>query len=202
MKKYIDLTITLENQMNVYPGDNPFSLENRKSIKSDGYNDQTLHASMHVGTHIDAPNHMLENNVMVKDYALATLIGEGVVLQFLNTKFMELNEDIKKMDLKDKMVLIDTNHVALHYKEYPFLSEPLVDHFIDQGVKAVLLDTPSPDDMPYPIHKKLLSNHIPIVENVTNLNALKKHPNFRVFAIPLKINASGAYTRVFAEVEM
>lgn len=202
MKKYIDLTITLDNQMPVYPGDNPFTLKTRKTINEDGYNDQTLQASMHVGTHIDAPNHMLESKLMVKDYDLNHLIGKGVIISAHNVKTINLTDDIKALDLNSKMVLIDTDHQALDYTNYPLLSEELVDYFIAQEVQALLLDTPSPDGVPFTIHKKLLSKAIPIVENVININKLKGYSGFNIFVIPLKINASGAYTRVFAEIDV
>ena len=65
----------------------------------------------------------------------------------------------------------------------------------------VLLDIPTPDKFPYPIHKKLLGNGILIVENVCNMKLLidKK---FKVYAIPLNFKEfDGSPCRVFAEVE-
>ena len=65
----------------------------------------------------------------------------------------------------------------------------------------VLLDIPTPDKFPYPIHKKLLGNDILIVENVCNMKLLidKK---FKVYAIPLNFKEfDGSPCRVFAEVE-
>jgi kynurenine formamidase len=202
MKKYIDLSITLKDNMKVYPGDNPFVLKTRKTLEKDGYTDQSISASMHVGTHMDAPSHMLDSSEMISDYELSNLIGKGVIISVSDKEEIKLTNQIKTLDLKDKMVLFDTNHKPLDYKKYPLLSEALIDYLITEKIKCILLDTPSPDDAPFTIHKKLLSNHIPIIENVVNIQSLKEFKDFTIYAIPLKINASGAYTRVFAEINI
>jgi len=62
------------------------------------------------------------------------------------------------------------------------------------------MDTPSPDGPPFPVHKALLSEHILIIENLTNLDKLLEVNRFRVLAVPLKLKADAAPARVIAEV--
>ena len=52
---------------------------------------------------------------------------------------------------------------------------------------------------PYNIHKILLKNDIPLLENITNLNDLVYVEKFEVFAQPLKINAEASLVRAFAQ---
>ena len=49
------------------------------------------------------------------------------------------------------------------------------------------------------MHKILLKNDIPLLENITNLNDLVYVEKFEVFAQPLKINAEASLVRAFAQ---
>ncbi len=54
--KLIDVTVPLDSNLPVYPGNTPFTLEPIKRIADgDGSNVSTLHMSAHAGTHVDAP---------------------------------------------------------------------------------------------------------------------------------------------------
>ncbi len=59
--KYIDLTHTFKAKMPVFPGDAETKLEQVSFFDKDGYNSFRVDTGMHVGTHMDAPFHMLEN---------------------------------------------------------------------------------------------------------------------------------------------
>ena len=64
-----------------------------------------------------------------------------------------------------------------------------------------MFDIPTPDDFPFPIHKKLLKNDILIVENVCNMKCLEEK-KFKVYALPLNFKEfDGSPCRAFAEVE-
>src|SRR5687768_10550048 len=54
--KLIDVTVPLDRDLPVYPGNTPFVLEPVKRIaRGDSSNVSTLHMSAHAGTHVDAP---------------------------------------------------------------------------------------------------------------------------------------------------
>ena len=55
MSRIIDLSQTIEDNMPVYPGDDPVSLKISRRLAADHYNDHRLTLSMHAGTHIDGP---------------------------------------------------------------------------------------------------------------------------------------------------
>lgn len=59
--KIIDLTHSFTDKMPVYPGDPEPSLNKVADLNKEGYNDHLLKTVMHIGTHMDAPLHMIKN---------------------------------------------------------------------------------------------------------------------------------------------
>src|SRR3989344_5273793 len=76
----IDLSHPFDESMPTYPGDSLPSLKQVASIAKDGYADHALLTTMHVGTHIDAPAHMIEGGKMIHELPLELFSGKGVVV--------------------------------------------------------------------------------------------------------------------------
>lgn len=57
----MDLSVKLDQEMPVYPGDAPVKIEPAGKLERDGFNDHVVSVNTHVGTHIDAPLHMIAN---------------------------------------------------------------------------------------------------------------------------------------------
>ena len=66
--------------MPVYPGDPKASLEQVAHIEKDTYNDHKISTVMHVGTHMDAPLHMIANGKTIDELDPAKFIGDGIVI--------------------------------------------------------------------------------------------------------------------------
>lgn len=66
--KFIDLTQPVTENMQVYPGDPQSTLKQIAFIEADGSNDFQVQTGMHVGTHIDAPFHMIQNGKKLHEY--------------------------------------------------------------------------------------------------------------------------------------
>jgi len=203
--RYIDLTHTLEPETPVSHNDNKIDFKRVKFLDKDYYNDTRIITTMHIGTHIDAPSHMLESDKYMSDYHISKFIGDGVLLDFENQKDIVLRDSDKLKIKKDFIVMIYTNMdkrigTKEYYYDHPKVSEELCDFLIEKQIKILALDFYSPDQLPLTIHKKLLSNDILIVENLKDVNELKNISNFKVNLIPIKIKAEGAFIRAFAEV--
>ena len=56
---FIDLSHTLNNDFDVYPGDPEFSL--KQIFEKEEFFLSKLECSLHTGTHMDAPLHYVEN---------------------------------------------------------------------------------------------------------------------------------------------
>ena len=78
--KLIDLSHEFKLPMPVYPGDPESELLSIASIKQDGYADSQLTSGLHVGTHIDAPAHMVSGGKTLDQYPLERFVGHGVLV--------------------------------------------------------------------------------------------------------------------------
>ncbi len=197
----IDLTMTLNSETPVYPGDPTPEFLKIAEKAEQGYNDYLLHINTHFGTHIDAPWHMLDGAKKLKDFPLTTFAGEAIVLDVRGQK--EITSDLKDVKSGD-IVLLRTDHTkkineADYFSANPVISFKLAEKLIEKKVKMIGIDSFSPDNAPYQIHKLLLSNDILILENLINLDKISK-PRFKLYAFPLKLENDGAPTRAVAEV--
>jgi kynurenine formamidase len=80
------------------------------------------------------------------------------------------------------------------YNEYPFLSEEAAQWLVEQGVRLIAMDTPSPDNPAHsrgtpkdsPNHKVLLGAQVVLVEYLTNLKSITT-PEVELIVLPLKL---------------
>ena len=204
--KYIDLSYTVNNEIAVSKYDVKPSLTRVKFLERDYYNDTEINSTMHIGTHIDAPSHMLDSDLFVSDYDISTFIGKGVFLNYENEVDLTLREEDESKIVEGSIVMVYTNMDKVngtkeYYETHPVISMELCECLIQKKVKVVALDFYSPDKFPFEIHKKLLSNNILIVENVKNAHLLKDIKEFTLHMIPMKIDAEGSFVRAYASYE-
>jgi|SRR3989344_9436928 len=202
--KIIDLSIPMNEKTPAYAGDPKIEIEQIAIIEKNGWSEKRIHCNTHCGTHLDAPSHMIPKGKTLDDLPLETFQGEGILIDVRKREITI--KCLKEHKIKSKSVvlfltgqsdLIYTNY----YKHAKFIPEDVAHELVKLKVKAIGIDSFSPDQEPYPIHKILLPKNIIIIENITNLKALvgKK---FKVQYFPLKItNGDGAPCRALAFVE-
>ncbi len=103
MTKLIDLTHIFTDDMPVYPGDDCSKLYQSNFIKDGGVSDHTIKSGMHVGTHMDAPLHMVEGGALICDFPVDKFQNNGVLIDardvdIIDTPILE-NMTSKKMIL-------------------------------------------------------------------------------------------------------
>ncbi len=170
----------------------------------------------HTGTHMDAPLHFIENGKSIDDIPLSRLIGAVTILDFSH---LEENQAITKdmlmkVDLSERIILKygwqKKWGTARYYMDYPFISEEAAHYLVEQNVKLIAMDTPSPDDSRIkldkaslgseadsPVHKILLGNDVYLVEYLANLDQVENTKDWNISVMPIKIkNADGAPARV------
>lgn len=203
--KFIDLTHTFGKNMFVYPGDRVPELVQITDLDRQGYIDYQIKTGMHVGTHMDAPFHMLKDGKRLSEIDIGKFFGRGHLIDARGKKKIEVdlldNHSIKKGDI----VFILTGFYKKfghkdYYKKYPEVSEKFALKIIDLGVKMLGLDTPSPDRSPFKIHKLLFEQEILIIENLTNLESLLGISQFDVFALPPKFDTEASPVRVIVKI--
>ncbi len=197
----IDLTMTLNSETPVYPGDPTPDFVKIAEKAEHGFSDYSLHFNTHFGTHIDAPWHMLEGAKKLKDFPINTFTGEAIVLDCRGQR--EITLDVSEVKTGD-IVLLRTDHTkkineADYFAANPVVSFKLAEKLVEKRVKMVGIDSFTPDNSPFQIHKLLLSNDILILENLVNLDKISAK-RFKLYAFPLKLENDGAPTRAVAEV--
>ncbi len=162
-----------------------------------------------VGTYLDAPAHRFAGARDIADLELTELINDGVVIDVRGREpYEEVDESVlpNGLDLSGTAVLFNFGWDAYwgtdRYREYPYLSERLIDRLIAEGVALVGVDTINVDDdrnLDRPAHTKFLDHEVLIVENLCRLESLHDQ-RFRFFAMPIKaVDAVAMPVRAFAE---
>lgn len=197
----IDLSMYLNEETPVYPGDPTPQFTKIAEKAEHGFSDHNLNFNTHFGTHIDSPWHMLEGAKKLKDFPITTFAGEAIVLDCRGQR--EITLDVTEVKSGD-IVLLRTDHTKnIHEEDYftanPIISFKLAERLVEKKVKMVGIDSFSPDNPPFQIHKLLLSNDILILENLVNLDKITK-PRAKLYAFPLKLENDGAPVRAVAEV--
>jgi kynurenine formamidase len=199
----IDLSVPLNEQTPVYPGDPVPKIEPAGVLAKDGYNDHYISMGTHVGTHIDAPLHMLEDGLSLDKLPIEQFVGKGRMVKVTGTDF----ESVKSADVQEGDIVLfrtgmsDKYHEAVYFEEYPAMSEEVANYLVGVKVKMVGVDTCSVDNQDgFPIHKILLTGNVLIIENLTNLGQLTGK-DFKVYALPLNLQIDGSPARVVAETK-
>ncbi len=191
--------------MPVYPGDAKTVLRQSRRLENDGYNDHRLATGMHAGTHIDGPMHLTTSQDYISDIKIESFIGRGCLLDVRNQPLIGVKPEYLSVIAERSIVLLYTGFDQFYgqpeyYQGHPVVNDDLCQLFIDKKIKLLGIDAPSPDNAPFPIHKKLLANGIYCVENLTNLDKIPPEKNFEVIALPLNIRANGSVARVIARL--
>lgn len=203
--EYIDLTHTFKPGMPVYPGDSsPELIETADDYEGGKIIHYQLKTSMHVGTHMDAPLHMLQNGKKLSEYPADHFFGKGHLID-ARGKSIDASLLEAKQISKGDIVLIMTGFSSKfgspeYYESYPEINEAFASKMLEFGVSIVGMDTPSPDRAPFAIHKLLLGKDVLIIENLTNLESLLGHEQFTITALPAKFDAEAAPVRVVAQI--
>jgi len=191
-----DLTMSIDERTPTFPGDPKQEIKQIATIGENGWNEKKLTFNSHFSTHIDAPFHMLENGKKLTDFPIETFIGDAIVIEIKNGIEPNL-DDVKAGDI----VFFLTGQTKKAYSDNFFkdnlvITKETAQKLINKKVKIVGIDSFSPDNEPFEVHKMFFKDEILIVENLVNLEKLNGK-RFKCYIFPLKIqDADGAPCRV------
>ena len=200
---FIDLTVELNEQTPIYPGDPATKIIPAGVFDKNGYNDHYVSVGTHVGTHIDAPLHMLGGGKTLDQFPIEQFVGPGKLIEVKNKTF-DL-EKIKQADIQEGDIVLfstglgDIYHEVESLEDYTEIPAEIADYLVEKKVKMAGMDMCSPDHPPYNTHKILLAGGVLIIENLTNLAQLARK-EFTVYALPIKLQLDAAPARVIAVV--
>jgi arylformamidase len=203
--KITDLSLHIEEGMMTFPTHwHPvveISILGRHGIE--GRETRKIVLGTHIGTHADAPRHFIPQGRTIDDVSLDILIGPATVVNFAPCRPLQVIDiaDLKaKLGDKIPTRLVLRTDWSEHfgqmafYNEYPFFSEAAATWMVENGVRLIAMDTPSPDNPAHsrgtpkdsPNHKVLLGAGVVLVEYVCNLKALTAS-EVELIVLPLKL---------------
>lgn len=202
---YLDLNHSFNNNMPVFPGDGATELIQVSDVSKDGIANHLLKTSMHVGTHMDGPAHMLLGGKPLSEYPAEKFFGRGVIIDARGKSAADAELLSSVQIQKGDVVLVCFSWSTEFFEEdyylnYPEISESFAVRLVELGASIIGMDTPSPDRAPYSAHKILLNGDILIIENLTNLEQLIGQKNFEIIALPMKLETDSAPCRVVAKI--
>ncbi len=203
--KIIDLTHSFTDNMPAFPGDPPASLKPITKLEESGYNDHEIKSPMHVGTHMDAPLHMIADGKRMDEISPDKFMGEGIVLDVRGKEVIDGTVFDNVTVNPGSIVLVytgfGTKYKSPGYDEgQPTITEDFAQKAVSLNVKIVGMDIFGPDQPPFLTHKTLLGSEVLIIENLVNLELLLNENHFEVIALPMKLHADAAPVRVIAVV--
>ena len=214
----IDLSHTIHNEIQIYPGDPVPSIGRGLTHEEDYCHVDVLTLGSHTGTHIDAPFHFLADGKKIDEIPVERFVGEGVLIDVTAKSDREI---IQPEDLEPFLSKINQGDFVIFktgrdkffgsskYYLHPYLSAEGANILCKMGVSLVGIDAmnidptyydrpdadplatelPDEEEYGYPVHDVLLGNDILIVENLCNLGQIKAVKGLYSF-LPLKLRDS------------
>jgi kynurenine formamidase len=203
-----DLTHLLTPDMPVYPGSTQPVIRQAATVAKDGWAEKQFTFSTHVGTHIDAPAHMVAGAPTLDQLGASHFVGPARVLDVAGRTGIGLDllqarqGDLEGMDF----VLFHTGWSSRwgrddYFTGFPVLTPEAARWLCGRGLKGVGFDAISAD----PVESTRFENHLALfraglvlVENLTGLAALVDR-SFTFSCLPLKLHeADGSPVRAVA----
>lgn len=208
-----DLTQTVADGMQTYPGDPPVRVSQATDFDTDGYRATDIRMRSHTGTHVDAPAHTESAGKSLDEFPIERFTCEA------------LRVDCREFDARDPIPPAcvpdaDVDCVVFwtgwdeywgseRYLDHPYLTPEAARLCADRGYD-IGLDTINPDPTPsaqassdepegLQAHHALLGDGRLVVENLTNLGTLPRRFELRVS--PLALAGDGAPVRAVAVSE-
>jgi arylformamidase len=192
--KILDITRTINPSLAVWPGDTPFSAQAITAIKEgSSINLTTLTMSSHMGTHVDAPYHFLDDDLTIEQAPLEAYLGPATVVTVQREAGPLLPEDFPDLEWSQvERLLVHSATSAKPLDQFPtefvYPSPELAEMMAQHGIVLFGSDAPSMDDMnskTLPGHKALRRHRIAILEGLLLTGV--PDGSYELIALPLKI---------------
>lgn len=194
MTKIYDITLTINNNMIVYPGNSKVCIEEVKQIsKGDTCNVSSLSFGSHTGTHIDVPKHFIDNGKTLEEVTPDRFIGKAKVFDMQNIVSIKKEDLITKNIQNGDYILFKTENSkrlkdSEFNKEFVSLTEDGAKYLAEKEISLVGIDYLSIQSYyakDSNVHLTLLGNNIIILEGI-DLTDIREG-KYELIALPLKI---------------
>jgi arylformamidase len=203
--KIYDVSLTIEPDMAVWPGDAPVAVETFSALAAGGSSNLSLlRMGSHTGTHVDAPCHFIEGAAGVDAISPDILTGPARLFQLPEVKRIDRSV-LEGLALEGvSRLLLGTGNSALLGKrplsmDYVFVTGDAAGYMVEKGVSLVGIDYLSIEEhgtVGHPVHHALLGAGVVVVEGLDLAGV--PSGDYELMCLPLKLkDADGAPARVF-----
>jgi arylformamidase len=198
--KIFDISLAISPDMPVWLGDPSVELELIESMDAGGHNNVSrLSASVHTGTHVDAPHHFLNDGRTVEQLPLEVLTGPCYVVQLPDGVEAITAEALDGMSLPANVtrVLFGTSNSRFwsrgemkFQEDFVAVVEDGARWLVEHGIRLVGVDylSVAPFGDSVPTHTVLLQAGVVVVEGL-DLSAVPRG-FYDLYCLPLKLLGS------------
>jgi len=195
-----DISLTISPDLPTWPGDPPLKLEQIEFMdKGADANVTRISAAVHLGTHVDAPRHFINDGRTVESLPLDVLTGPCYVTQLPDGVEAITAEVLERTEITSEMkrVLFGTRNSHLWAKgeskfqtDFVAVTEDGAEWLVKRGVQLVGVDylSVAPYGDSVPTHTVLLKAGVVVVEGL-NLSQVSRG-FYDLYCLPLKIAGS------------
>jgi len=195
-----DISLTISPNLPIWPGDPGLELKQFESMdKGSNTNCTSISTSVHLGTHVDAPHHFLNDGRTVDGLPLDVLTGPCYVLQLPDGIDAITAEVLKRSEITSDMkrLLFGTSNSHFWAKgekefqtDYVSITEDGAEWLVEHDIQLVGVDylSVAPYGDSRPTHEVLLKGGVVVVEGLNLSNVMRGF--YDLYCLPLKIAGS------------
>lgn len=187
-----DISPPITADTKVWPGDTPPTREVLADIENgDEVTLSTLHATVHLGAHVDAPSHYGSGARSIDRQALDIYLGPCQVVRIEVPRATRILPRDVTATIQAPRVLLATGTYpdpVVFNEDFTALSPELVEMLAGNGVTLIGIDTPSVDlfdSKNMPAHQACLAHDVAILEGLV-LDGVPEG-GYELIALPLKL---------------
>ncbi|MGY2082289.1 cyclase family protein [Blastococcus sp. SYSU DS0539] len=215
MPPIVDLSVPLDEDVAVFPGDPPLRTRPAATVAVEGFNVLHLAMGSQTGTHVDAPFHVRADGLRIDELPLDRFLGPLVVADVRGLGPRRPIGPGRLAPVRDRLragvaLVLHTGWAAHRgtpaYFDHPYLTPDAAAQLLDAGVRTVGIDAPNLDPTvldgtgpaQLPVHQLVAAADGVLVENLTGLEQVDR-PGAWLSVLPLRLaGADGAPCRAVA----
>ena len=192
-----DISLTISPTLPTWPGDPKPIIEKFESMDKGAHNNVSrISAGVHLGTHVDAPYHFINDGRTVEQLPLDLLTGECYVVQLPDGVEAITADVLDRTEITSEMkrVLFGTRNSHLWARgeaefqtDFVAITEDGAEWLVERGVQLVGVDylSVAPYGDSVPTHTVLLKAGVVVIEGL-NLSTVMRG-FYDLYCLPLKI---------------
>ena len=187
-----DISPPISPHLAVWPGDTPPTREVLLELsRGDSVTLSTLHATVHLGAHADAPSHYGNPGTDIAARPLDRYLGPCEVMRVPVQRGQRVTRAMLTRPIRAPRVLLATGTFPdpAHFnQDFAALAPELIDALHDARVILVGIDTPSVDlfaSKDLPAHQRFLAHDMAILEGLVLANV--PEGSYELIALPLSL---------------